>query len=182
MGMRWHVWHVHGIRWRVHGACGGEAEWRGGVAIAHLQRSVSSVALPPSCCMKLRATLSSAVHEETDHHVITCVRLGEGCGRCVGGVGDVRGVAGVRGVRSVRGVRGRGCSPTPRLQPYPTALCPTGATTPPRTDSPCPPRRCRTGRRRRRATARCRPWACPRWLRRVAAGSPGSAAPGGPWG
>lgn len=115
MGMRWHVWHVHGIRWRVHGACGGEAEWRGGAcAIAHLQRSVSSVALPPSCCMKLRATLSSAVHEETDHHVITCVRLGEGCGRCVGGVGDVRGVAGVRGVRSVRGVRGLGCSPTPR--------------------------------------------------------------------
>ena len=54
----------------------------GRVAIALLQRSVSSVALPPSCFMKLRATLSSAVHEETDHQVITCVQIGEGCGRC----------------------------------------------------------------------------------------------------
>ena len=33
-------------------------------------------------------------------------------------------------MRSVRSVRGRGCSPTPRLQPYPTALFPSGATTP----------------------------------------------------
>ena len=44
---------------------------RGAMPITLLQRSVSSVALPPSCFMKLRATLSSAVHEETDHQVIT---------------------------------------------------------------------------------------------------------------
>ena len=84
-----------------------------GVAIALLQRSVSSVAFPPSCFMKLRATLSSAVHEETDHQVITCVRLGEGvravcrvCVVCV--VCVVCGVCGVCGLQPYPA----GCSPT----------------------------------------------------------------------
>jgi hypothetical protein len=38
---------------------------------ADLVSRMMSEATPPSCDMKPRATLSSAVVEETDHHVIT---------------------------------------------------------------------------------------------------------------
>ena len=55
-----------------------------------------------TCAMKLRATLSSEVHEETDHHVITLpgsyssyllrgvARKGEGCGEGKGVVARLR--------------------------------------------------------------------------------------------
>ena len=42
--------------------------------VVRVRARVRVVALPPSCAMKLRATRSSEVHEETDHHVTTCQR------------------------------------------------------------------------------------------------------------